>query len=184
MSDIENNKEQLSNSSKIYALFYSFFLIPLMLTIFGVLFFFLFKLLTYEKQDPYTVVRQLSPDTIADQDFGYQVVARNDGRTIVVSAPTRGQGTVHFLFRAVSTAGTPFSTQSSVTMTENNDNTSMLGYTLSMSKKENFVSHILEDKEGDYALEIEIYESGEVELSVTAYHKLSVIEEMWPGQKT
>ena len=34
----------------------------------------------------------LSPDTTtADQDFGYQIVARNDGRTVVVSAPTDGQ---------------------------------------------------------------------------------------------
>ena len=37
----------------------------------------------YEKQDPYTQARLLSPDTTADQDFGYQIVARNDGRTVV-----------------------------------------------------------------------------------------------------
>ena len=93
----------------------------------------------YEKQDPYTLVRRLSPDTTADQDFGYRIVARNDGRTVIVSAPTKGQGTVHFLFRSDRTAGTTFTTQSSVTMTDNNDNTSKLGYSLSMSTDENFV---------------------------------------------
>ena len=83
----------------------------------------------YEKQDPYTTTTILSPDSAtADQDFGYQIVARNDGRAVVASAPTKVQGTVHFLFRASATAGTAFSTQSSVTMTENDDNTSKLGY--------------------------------------------------------
>ena len=94
----------------------------------------------YEKQDPYTVVKKLSPDNLnTDQDFGFQVVARNDGRTAVVSAPTKSQGEVHFLFRSSSTAGTTFQNQSTVTMTENDDNTSQLGYSLSMSTDENFV---------------------------------------------
>ena len=53
MTDLNNINHEMNNSSKVYALFYSFFLIPLMLTIFSVLFFFLFKMLTYEKQDPY-----------------------------------------------------------------------------------------------------------------------------------
>ena len=53
------NQKQMSNSSKVYALFYSFFLIPLMITIFGVLFFFLFKMLTYEKQDPYHLLNNI-----------------------------------------------------------------------------------------------------------------------------
>ena len=43
----EQTQEQ--NPSKIYALFYSFFLIPFMLAIFGALFFFMFQFLTYEK---------------------------------------------------------------------------------------------------------------------------------------
>jgi len=51
---------ELNNPSKIYALFYSFFLIPLMITIFGVLFFFLFKMLTYEKQDPYHLLNNIN----------------------------------------------------------------------------------------------------------------------------
>ena len=43
----------------------------------------------YEKQDPYTTTLQLSPNnTGTDQHFGQQIVARNDGRTVVVSAPS------------------------------------------------------------------------------------------------
>ena len=40
------------NSSKVYTLYYAFFLIPLMITIFGVMFFFMFKVLTYETSSP------------------------------------------------------------------------------------------------------------------------------------
>lgn len=58
MEDNTNNQD-INNSSKVYALFYSFFLIPLMLTIFGVLFFFLFKMLTYEEQDPYHLLNNI-----------------------------------------------------------------------------------------------------------------------------
>ena len=43
----EKNTESV-NSSKIYTLYYAFFLIPLIITIFGVMFFFMFKVLTYE----------------------------------------------------------------------------------------------------------------------------------------
>ena len=94
----------------------------------------------YEKQDPYTLKYILSPDnTTADQDFGYQVVARNDGRTIVVSAPTNGQGSINFLFRPEAKAGNEFITQATVTMTDGDDNTGKLGYSLSMSSDENFV---------------------------------------------
>ena len=94
----------------------------------------------YEKQDPYTEFRTLSPNSAtSDQDFGHRIVARNDGRSAVVSAPGKGQGEVHFLFRSDSTAGTEYSVQSTVTMTENNDNTSRLGESLSISTDENFV---------------------------------------------
>ena len=48
----ENTKIQESNLSKVYALFYSFFLIPFMIAIFGALFFFMFQFLTYEKNTP------------------------------------------------------------------------------------------------------------------------------------
>ena len=92
----------------------------------------------YEKVNPYTENLQLSPDvSTADQDFGYQLVARNDGRALIVGAPTDGQGNVHFLFR--NSSGSSFSVQSSATMTDNDDNTSKLGYSLSMSSDENFV---------------------------------------------
>ena len=94
----------------------------------------------YEKQDPYTAKVLLASDIDTDdQNFGSQIVARNDGRTLVVSAPGKGQGEVHFLFRSTTTAGTAFESQNTVTMTENNDTTSRLGFSLSMSTDENFV---------------------------------------------
>ena len=94
----------------------------------------------YEKCDPYTQVTQLSPDaTTASQEFGHRIVARNDGRTVVVSAPGKGQGEIHFLFRSTTEPGTVLTTQSTATMTDNNDNTSRLGESLSISSDENFV---------------------------------------------
>ena len=94
----------------------------------------------YEKQDPYTQKLILSPNaSTTDQEFGHRIVARNDGRTVIISAPGKGQGEIHFLFRSTATAGTTFSTQSTVTMTDNNDNTSRLGESLSISTDENFV---------------------------------------------
>ncbi len=47
--------------------------------------------------------------------------------------------------------------------------------------QERFTSYIFEDKGGDYALELEYYDTGELELCVTVYHELSAIAEMWPG---
>jgi len=94
----------------------------------------------YEKQDPYTTGTVLSPDTTTgSQEFGHRIVARNDGRTVVVSAPGKGQGTIHFLFRSSNVAGTVLSTQSSATMSDNDDNTSRLGESLSISSDENFI---------------------------------------------
>ena len=94
----------------------------------------------YEKQDPYNSKLILSPDaSTADQEFGHRIVARNDGRSVVISAPGKGQGELTFLFRGLPDAGTAFSTQSTATMTENTDNTSRLGDSLSMSTDENFV---------------------------------------------
>ena len=94
----------------------------------------------YEKQNPYTLAKKLSPDTATtNQDFGFRIVARNDGRTMVASAPTKAQGEVHFLFRSTTAAGTEFQNQSTVSMTENDDTTSQLGFSLSMSSDENFV---------------------------------------------
>jgi len=94
----------------------------------------------YEKHDPYTTALVLSPDaSTAEQEFGHRIVARNDGRTIIASAPGKGQGEVHFLFRSSAIAGTTLQTQSTATMTDNDDNTSRLGESLSMSTDENFV---------------------------------------------
>jgi len=94
----------------------------------------------YEKQDPYTTGLVLSPDiSTTEQEFGHRIVARNDGRTVIVSAPGKGQGEVHFLFRTSSAAGTLLQTQLTATMTDNDDNTSRLGESLSISTDENFV---------------------------------------------
>ena len=57
----------------------------------------------------------------------------------MISAPTVGQGNIHFLFRNDATAGTEFGVSSTATMTDGNDNTGKLGYSLSMSTDENFV---------------------------------------------
>ena len=94
----------------------------------------------YEKQNPYTEFRTLSPNSsTSDQEFGHRIVARNDGRSAVVSAPGKGQGELHFLFRANHSAGTEYAIQATATMTDNNDNTSRLGESLSISTDENFV---------------------------------------------
>jgi len=47
------NMTDNTNSSKVYTLYYAFFLIPLMITLIGVMFFFVFKVLTYETASPY-----------------------------------------------------------------------------------------------------------------------------------
>jgi hypothetical protein len=50
-----------------------------------------------------------------------------------------------------------------------------------INKQEKFSSHTLVDKSDEYAIEIELYDTGEVELSATVYLEISEIEEMWPG---
>ena len=64
MNDNLETNNTMSNSSKAYALFYSFFLIPLMITIFGVLFFFLFKMLTYESQNPHDLLNNIKSGSL------------------------------------------------------------------------------------------------------------------------
>ena len=92
----------------------------------------------YEKQDPYITKLLLSPDTTTvDQDFGWQIVARNDGRSVIVSAPGKSQGEVHFLFRT--TPGITLEAQAVSRSIAGDDNTGKLGYSLSMSTDENFV---------------------------------------------
>jgi hypothetical protein len=44
----------------------------------------------YEKVDAYTPNLLLSPNSTNNQDFGYRIVGREDGRTLVVSAPSTG----------------------------------------------------------------------------------------------
>ena len=48
----ENITNTNKNEGKVYTLYYAFFLIPLMITIVGVMFFFMFKVLTYESSSP------------------------------------------------------------------------------------------------------------------------------------
>ena len=54
--DIENQKEE---TSRIYTLFYSFFLIPFMIAIFGAIFFLLFRFITYETNDATELLNQV-----------------------------------------------------------------------------------------------------------------------------
>ena len=49
----ESTQQLQEKNSKVYTLYYAFFLIPLMITIFGVMFFFMFKVLTYETNSPH-----------------------------------------------------------------------------------------------------------------------------------
>ena len=59
---MENGKSietQKSESSRIYSLYYSFFLIPFMIAIFGGVFFLLFNFITYETKDPSELLNQV-----------------------------------------------------------------------------------------------------------------------------
>jgi len=49
----EYTQQSQEKNSKVYTLYYAFFLIPLMITIFGVMFFFMFKVLTFETNSPH-----------------------------------------------------------------------------------------------------------------------------------
>tara|TARA_B100000945_G_scaffold113400_1_gene89856 strand:+ start:724 stop:1605 length:882 start_codon:yes stop_codon:yes gene_type:complete len=53
---IENRKNE---SSRIYTLYYSFFLIPFMIAIFGAVFFLLFRFITYETHDASELLNQV-----------------------------------------------------------------------------------------------------------------------------
>ena len=50
---------QKNESSRIYSLYYSFFLIPFMIAIFGGVFFLLFNFITYETKDPAELLNQV-----------------------------------------------------------------------------------------------------------------------------
>ena len=51
MSENSLNKDTINDQSKVYVLFYTFFLVPLMVTVFGVLFFIVVRFVTYESGD-------------------------------------------------------------------------------------------------------------------------------------
>ena len=53
----------------------------------------------YEKTNWLTFNQVISPVRKDNQNFGWQVIARNDGRTLVSSAPTDTQGVLNFYFR-------------------------------------------------------------------------------------
>jgi len=93
----------------------------------------------YEKTDPYAVTILQSPDTDNEQAFGYQVVARNDGRTLIVSAPDEGQGHIHFFYRAENKPGNLFFPTGSYEMTDGNNETAGLGRVLTISTDENYI---------------------------------------------
>lgn len=49
-------------------------------------------------------------------------------------------------------------------------------------QQEPFVSYLLESEDEEYALELEVYDTGEQELSATRYFDIETIDEMWPQQ--
>ena len=55
----ENQNEIRSENSRIYVLFYSFFLIPFMIAVFGAVFFLLFKFVTYETNNAEDLLNQV-----------------------------------------------------------------------------------------------------------------------------
>ena len=54
-----NDNQIKSENSRIYVLFYSFFLIPFMTAVFGAVFFLLFKFVTYETNNPEELLNQV-----------------------------------------------------------------------------------------------------------------------------
>lgn len=63
------NQEQVSTSesSRIYSLFYSFFLIPLMIVVFGILFYLLFAVITEEPTDINQLLIKLETGSVRDK---------------------------------------------------------------------------------------------------------------------
>ena len=59
MEEKEKNTIDELGQSRIYVIFYSFFLLPLMITIFGVMFFLIVKFLTFETEDPYDLLNNI-----------------------------------------------------------------------------------------------------------------------------
>ena len=59
MDDTVTIENQKNESSRIYTLYYSFFLIPFMIAIFGAVFFLLFRFITYETHDASELLNQV-----------------------------------------------------------------------------------------------------------------------------
>ena len=91
----------------------------------------------YEKQDPYTQISSITGCQHCRQilDTG-SLHVMTEGH-VIASAPGKGQGEVHFLFRSSQRQAQHFR-HSYRHMTDNDDNTSRLGESLSMSTDENF----------------------------------------------
>ena len=56
--NMENNRTK-QEASRVYVLFYSFFLIPFMIAVFGALFFILFRFITFETDDAAELLNQV-----------------------------------------------------------------------------------------------------------------------------
>ena len=59
MEDNQKTTENSDESSRIYTLYYSFFLIPFMIAIFGAVFFLLFRFITFETNDASELLNQI-----------------------------------------------------------------------------------------------------------------------------
>ena len=59
MNDTVTIENQKNESSRIYTLYYSFYLIPFMIAIFGAVFFLLFRFITYETHDASELLNQV-----------------------------------------------------------------------------------------------------------------------------
>ncbi len=59
MNNATTIEMEKNDSSRIYTLFYSFFLIPFMIAIFGAVFFLLFRFITYETEDASALLNQV-----------------------------------------------------------------------------------------------------------------------------
>ena len=94
----------------------------------------------YEKVVPTVNNTITSPNLSSNsQNFGWQTVARDDGKYVAISAPDDTQGKVHFFFRKSVTAGTQFGLNRSFSLTSNNDATSRCGYSMSISTDDNWL---------------------------------------------
>ena len=68
MNDInQKTVDEKAESSRIYSLFYSFFLIPLMIVVFGILFYLLFAVITEEPTDINQLLIKLETGSIRDK---------------------------------------------------------------------------------------------------------------------